>query len=1099
MRFFILIFLSVLVSGSSQAQNQDSYIPIGGDGTAYTWAHNALEYSDQNRQPAPELNDGDSGYVVWLSHDVVGGPLPEDEADTWQAAGVIWDEPHIFIRQVVYHHGPYEGDEASEGAFSGVGSFHLQITTDGVTWQNYPLSSNPEYTYYIDDEHNGAEVSDALFSFDSTFPSIRGVRVLGLVRTSDEYGSFNATCRQIQVFETTSVQFISQPQSQTATIGETATFSVETTGVPPLTYRWYRNGTVLPGATGISYSTAPLTVEDDGAVFNCLAFDGVDSLFSQDAHLTVNPIPGGDLTLASNGLAHYQIYYGPGEGSLVVHAALELAARLEEISGASFQITTDENSGAHLIVVGRNNPLAAAIDLSGVEGDGFRLVAQDNRLFLAGNLDRGTVYAVYHFLDFYLGVRWFSPEYEVTPSQSNLAVAPMDDLENAHFSYREIFSGDTDDAYFRQHNRLNGNRGGTHRQYLEYPAEIDDWSQDGPYGGHNFQDIIGSVYHSGGQIYTMSQGVRGQAAAYFRELVYEEGSAPWYGFSQEDNGWNPDPDSQDFADAHGGALSAPILDMVIDIAQQIRIYHPDTHLSTIAYQWSFQPPTGMTVPEYVLVEAAPIEADFGYPYNHSRNDDFDFQQWNQTAQSLGIWDYIANFQNYLQPMPTIYPMCENIQYLSSLPHMKNYFGEGAYNAQGAEFAELRAWVAARLLWNPNLDYHALINEFCVGYYGAAGNYIVQYLDLLHQSLLDSGDRISSKQRITSDYLSLDFVLQADQLMAAADAAVGGAEAEHLHNVRLNVDMTILMREHLYQAEAEAQGLTWNHDPSRRARFEQYVSEAGIEAYAEDGEISELFDALDIDRVSPPYPEIVPEGRQWIDFQDMDMSICCGASLVTDILASDHGAVAKGPGEDWAIQMSMDLLPTQGEWTLYAYVRADLFEGASPESPAFYMGIYPGDIVEVPVSAMHTDQYVVFEFPNMPVSYQTGRSIWFSCGSASENIFVDRVVAVSNSPAGGMEPVTRHALDLGRNFPNPFNPSTTIRFSVPGQQPVDLDIYDVRGRKVKSLLHREKLAPGWHSVVWRGRDSSDRMVASGVYYCRLTTENKARSSKMVLLK
>ncbi len=1099
MRLILIVCLFCLMAGLSQAQNLDSYIPIAGSGTAHTWAHNSLEFSDQNRVPAPELNDGDSDYVVWLSHDVTGGPLAEDEANTWQAAGVVWDEPHIFVKQVVYHHGPFDGEAASEGAFSGPGSFHLQITTDGTNWENYPGDFTPEYSYYLNDENNGSEVSNTLFVFNSTFPSIRGVRVLGLVRTSDEYGSFNATCRQIQVFEATSVQFISQLQPQTANIGDTATFTVETTGVPPLTYRWYRNGSVLSGAASTSFTTDPLSVDDDGAIFTCLAFDAVDSLLSQEAILTVNPVPGGDLTLASNGLSHYQIYHGPAESPLVIHAAQELGARLEEISGAPFLITTDENSSAHLIVIGHNNPLAAAIDLNGVEGDGFRLVTDDYRLFIAGSLDRGTMYGVYHFLDFYLGVRWFSPEYEVTPHQSTLSISPTDDLQNPHFNYREIFSGDTDDAYFRQHNRLNGSRGGTHRQYMDIPPEIDDWSQDGPYGGHNFQNIIGSVYHSGGQIEAMSQGVRGQAAAYFRELVYEEGSAPWYGFSQEDNGWNPDSESQDFADAHGGALSAPILDMVIDIAQQVRVHHPDAHLSTIAYQWSFQPPTGMVVPEYVLVEAAPIEADFGYPYNHSRNADFNFQQWNQTAESLGIWDYIANFQNYLQPMPTIYPMCENIQYLSSLPHMKNYFGEGAYNAQGAEFAELRAWVAGRLLWNPNLDYHSLISEFCSGYYGAAGNSIVQYLDLLHQALLESGDRISSKQRITSDYLSLDFVLQADQLMAAAEAAVGGAQAEHVHNVRLNVDMTILMREHLYQAEAEAQGLTWHNDASRRARFEQYVSEAGIEAYAEDGEISELFEALNIERVSPPLPDVVPTGSQWIDFQDMDMSICCGASIVTDSLASDHGAIKKGSGEDWAIQMSMDLLPTQGEWTLYAYVRADLFNGMDPQSPAFYMGVYPGEIMEIPVSAMVEGQYAVFEFPNMPISYQTGRTIWFSCGSASENIYLDRVVAVSNLPVSETTPVVSNIFSLGQNYPNPFNPTTTIKFSIPGQQLVDLDIFDVRGRKVISLLHREAMAPGWHSAVWQGLDSSDRRVASGVYYYRLVSGDKTRSCKMVLVK
>lgn len=1103
MRTIALLFLAVILPNISMADTPDYYIPIAADGEAFTWAHNTLEFSNANRDPAPQLNDGDPEDFVWLSHDVTGGPLAEDFPNTWQAVGVIWNEPQHFVKQVIYHHGPYDGLPESNGSFSGEGSFHLQISVDGTSWENVPISSIPAYTTYQGEENNGAEVNNALFTFDDVFPSIRGIRVLGLVRTSEQVGSFNATCRQIHVFEATSVQIVSQPVSQIQPVGGTAVFNVEATGEPPLTYQWYRNGSAIPGETNNTHSTPVLTIGDDGSLFHCMAFDAVDSLQSQQAMLTVNPASGGDLTLASNGQAHFYIYHGPTENPVVSHAAQELGFWLERISGVAFTITTNENDSPHLIVVGNNNPLVAAlagqVDFTTIEGDGFRLLSNDHRLFIVGSIDRGAMYGVYHFLDFYLGVRWYSPEFEVVPSLTTIAVPPMDDLQNPHYRYREIFSGDTDDGYFRQHNRLNGSRGETHRQFLFYEEGINDWSQDGAFGGHNFHDIIGPIYHSGGQIPAMSNGVRQQAAAYFTELVFDEGAGPWYGFSQEDNGWDPDEASLQFANAHGGALSAPILDMVTDIAQRVRETNPEAHLSTLAYQWSFDPPTGMSVPEYVLVETAPIAADFGYPYNHSRNADIDYEQWNQTAASLGIWDYIANFQNYLQPLPTLYPMCQNIQYLSQLSSMRAYFGEGAYNGVGAEFAELRAWVAARLLWDPTLNYHALINEFCQGYYGPAGTTISQYLGVLYESLLSSGDRISSKQRITSDYLNLDFILQADQMMAAADAAAAGDFSEHVHNVRLGVDMTILLREHVYAAEAEAQGLTWVHDPGRRARFDQYVAEAGIEYYAEDSSISDLMAALDINRINPPDPDFVPQGHQWIDYQDMDMSICCGANLTEDPLASDHGAVAKGSGGEWAISMSMDLLPSEGQWTLYGVVRADLVGGANPDGAAVHMGIWPGESQNVNVSSLTTGEYSVFEFPNMPISYETGKRLWFACGPESEMIYIDRVIAVNTASVSGENPIIVHRFSMQKNFPNPFNPSTTIRFSLPVGEDVSLEIFDVRGRKVSSIIDGEHLLPGWHSATWVGQDDSGRRMASGVYYCRLVAGTNTQTQKLVLLK
>ncbi len=708
--------------------------------------------------------------------------------------------------------------------------------------------------------------------------------------------------------------------------------------------------------------------------------------------------------LASNGVAHYAIYYGAEESQIVEHAAQELGQWLNEISGASFTVTTDETVSYPKIVIGRNNLLTQAVadnmDFAAIEGDGFRILTEGGNVYIAGAIDRGTLYGVYHLLDVYFGVHWLSPDFTAVPSLDPLTIASVDDLQNPSVPYREIFSADTDDAYFRQHNRLNGSRGGTHREYLDYPEEINTWSQDGPRDGPGFHAIIGEVYHRGGQIDVMNPAVRMQAAAYFLDRVGTDGDAPWHSFSQEDRGWDPDEDSQAFADEHGGALSAPIVDMVTDIANRVREVYSEAHLSTSAYQWSFQPPAGMTVPDYVMIETAPIEADFGYPYtdtvrNPTVNDALD--GWVSIAPTLGVWDYNANFQNYLQPLPNLDAMFTNIQYFAGLDNFKSYFGEGSYNTEGAEFADLRAWVAARLLWNPNQDYHALIDEFCDEYYGPdASPYIKSYIALLHQSLLDSGDRISVKERITADYLDLDFILQADQLLAQADAVATGDYSAHVHEVRMGVDMTILLREHMYAAEAAARGIPWVYDPHRRARFEQYATEAGVTDYAEDASIDELYAAMDIPRVNPDTPAIVPPGAEWIDYQDLDFSYCCGAHLVEDPLASDHGAMEHDNAE-WAISLPFDMLPPGKSWTLYAYVRAEVKPDADPDGEAFYMGVDPGSWIQPSVADMQDGQYHVFQFPEMPVAYQTGKDAWLSSNpEQTERIYVDRIVAVSAS-------------------------------------------------------------------------------------------------------
>jgi hypothetical protein len=100
-----------------------------------------------------------------------------------------------------------------------------------------------------------------------------------------------------------------------------------------------------------------------------------------------------------------------------------------------------------------------------------------------------------------------------------------------------------------------------------------------------------------------------------------------------------------------------------------------------------------------------------------------------------------------------------------------------------------------------------------------------------------------------------------------------------------------------------------------------------------------------------------------------------------------------------------------------------------------------------------------------------------------------------------EPIAMPAarLTLYQNRPNPFNPSTTISFSLPGECAVRLEVYDVSGRLVARLIDGERRAAGLNNVEWNGRDVSGRSSASGIYIYRLTAGKETISRKMVLLR
>ncbi len=90
------------------------------------------------------------------------------------------------------------------------------------------------------------------------------------------------------------------------------------------------------------------------------------------------------------------------------------------------------------------------------------------------------------------------------------------------------------------------------------------------------------------------------------------------------------------------------------------------------------------------------------------------------------------------------------------------------------------------------------------------------------------------------------------------------------------------------------------------------------------------------------------------------------------------------------------------------------------------------------------------------------------------------------------------LILKQNYPNPFSSGTSIRFSIAVREHVNVNVYDVAGRLVRTLA-REELQPGWHTVEWNGSDDSGEKVAAGMYFLRMKSEDFTSVKKAVLLR
>jgi hypothetical protein len=117
---------------------------------------------------------------------------------------------------------------------------------------------------------------------------------------------------------------------------------------------------------------------------------------------------------------------------------------------------------------------------------------------------------------------------------------------------------------------------------------------------------------------------------------------------------------------------------------------------------------------------------------------------------------------------------------------------------------------------------------------------------------------------------------------------------------------------------------------------------------------------------------------------------------------------------------------------------------------------------------------------------------------ADNIAKARLVIGTQEYLNGVTPPVPTRYFLDQNSPNPFNPITRIRFGLPKPGKVRLDVLNILGQTVTTLIDRE-LNAGYHTVEWNGDDADGHGVASGIYFYRLRAAGYSASRKMVLLK
>ena len=461
---------------------------------------------------------------------------------------------------------------------------------------------------------------------------------------------------------------------------------------------------------------------------------------------------------------------------------------LLQISGAALPvISSDKATSPYEIVLGQNERLDEidiGINLNDLKKDGFIIKTDSLRLFITGGSGKGTLYGVYTFLEDYLGCRMYSPGVKLIPEQKKIELDSINDLQIPAIEYRTTHYRSTWDAEYVDWHKLSHTEDGerpawgmwVHTFHALVPREI--YFADHP---EYYSLVNGKRIPT--QLCLTNPDVLKITIQNLRKMMAKNPEATYWSVSQNDNRNYCTCEKCKAIDEREGSPSGSIIQFVNQVAEQF----PDKMISTLAYEYGRKAPNTLKPRENVNIMLCSIEVFRDRPIEEDPTS-ADFMQdvidWGKIASDIIVWDYVIQFNHLISPFPNLQVIKPNLEFF-----VKNgvtaMFEQGNREV-GGEFAELRAYLISKLMWNPDADVDALMDDFLDGYYGAGGRPIRTYIDEMREALLESGAHLrifGSPNEAIDSYLTPDLIDRYEALFDEAEAAVADS-AELLEHVRI---------------------------------------------------------------------------------------------------------------------------------------------------------------------------------------------------------------------------------------------------------------------------------------------------------------------------
>ncbi len=453
-----------------------------------------------------------------------------------------------------------------------------------------------------------------------------------------------------------------------------------------------------------------------------------------------------------------------------VEAAMVLRDYIQRISGLILPMATDKSApvNGEVLIGNVNRPETKTVPMDKLGEDGLFIQSTSRNLLITGGTDKGVLYGVYTFLEKYLGCRKYSAAVTYVPKKKTIVLDLISDLQVPAFAYREeLYPANARDPEYMAWHKLDshstlpdtGNKWGSWVHTFNSLLSTKEYGESNP----EYFSFYDGERHSGNnsrgrpeaQLCLSNPDVLEIVCKNLQASIDENPTAVYWSVSQNDNvnycrcpecaaldeKYAAVPPGSIQYSTHPNEYYSPLgMGSLLTFVNKVAERFPDKIISTLAYQHTRVPPKGILPRENVNIMLCSIESirnvslQEGDPVFCK-----DLVGWTKLTKNIIVWDYVVQFRNLISPFPNLHTLQPNLRFLRD-NGVSAVFEQGSPET-GGEFQELKAYLLAKLMWNPDLDVNAVIDDFLSGYYGDASKFIREYADLLHDNMARSGSKL----------------------------------------------------------------------------------------------------------------------------------------------------------------------------------------------------------------------------------------------------------------------------------------------------------------------------------------------------------------------